>query len=562
MEDLVHQQRINDYQNRVADWVGRQGLFFQLRHASSIGRGSLLRKLGSFFLTLTIILILIGAVSYVILLKYLKSGSYSNSMASQLERHLSAEELEFSGFERSSGRAAFKDIEVVGGNESFFFDGKMSLFTAPVSFLSGLTVDWLPPSIKIQKADFEIKAGGGEEVSQAFDKVIASFDQTNGLENIEVVEASFDWGYSKLAYGRVEGSQLSAFLNEGRWDISLTGGTFQQNWLQNFTIESAEISLTRTGILIESLKLKLQDGTLDLNGTIAGTPQVPEFELFGEFEQLPVEKLMQLPGVRMQDYLSGFVSGTLKIEGSTDRIFTTTGEVILREGNVITVREKWDIFRTLSLLDKYRDYRRVNFTSGSFKFSTGHGGMELSEIDLHSTEDDEKFMSIKGSLKTHLPDQQEAAAALGITLTNGFGDGFEENATDLSSGFALESERISLKKATGGGKKVNDFGASVIDKGAKSNVGAAKEVVTSEDLDSKRLKAEMNVHRLKGEFSFGIQPNAFESYPALESIHREVVDGLRIVDVKIDGSFKDGSVQASELLLKQSKKARTKLPSQ
>jgi hypothetical protein len=57
VENPVDQQRLSEYQNRVSQWIGNQGLFFQLRYAKTIGTQSLFKNIGSLFVRLLIVLV-------------------------------------------------------------------------------------------------------------------------------------------------------------------------------------------------------------------------------------------------------------------------------------------------------------------------------------------------------------------------------------------------------------------------------------------------------------------------------------------------------------------------
>jgi len=67
VEEVAEKERLRDYQKRVADWIGNQGVFFQLRYARTVGAGSLLRQLGSLFAKLVVVFVFFAAVAYFLL---------------------------------------------------------------------------------------------------------------------------------------------------------------------------------------------------------------------------------------------------------------------------------------------------------------------------------------------------------------------------------------------------------------------------------------------------------------------------------------------------------------
>jgi len=530
VEDPVIQERLTRYQNRVADWMGEQGILFQIRHAGTIGSSNIGRKLGSMAFSMIIMVLVLMTVGYFGITHHFKSAGHRNKLLTQLQDALNAEECEGGGCEREPSSILFKDVSLTGSDSSFFTTGEMTLFSSPAGFLTGITDDWVTDSVQIKKVDFELKAGGDESMNQAFDLLVSTMDGSS-LSKVEINQASFDWGYSVLTYGRVEDSKLSARVSGGQWEISLSGGTFKQNWLDGFGIKSGKLIVSSSGIQIEELVLSKAGGFLNLKGTIAGTPVVPRFALTGDFEGLPVDELLSLPGIKVRDYMSGTISGDIEIEGSPDRVITTKGRVKLGAKDIFVLREKWHILSALSVLDKHRTYRRLNFTEGGFDFETGKGALTLSNIDILAREEDAKHVArLVGQLETRLPTQEEAAEAIGMTLTKGFNSGFSVDATDSSAAQALEDERISLKKAAGGGKK-NDFGDFFDAKRRDSDTR-----LIPEEIEGQRLRAQMNVHRINGNLDVVVSGDAFSQYPVLEEVYKLGDNGLRTISMAIDGT--------------------------
>lgn len=507
---------MSEFQTRVAEWISQQGILFQLRHANTIGGADLGKKLGSFIFSLGVLAIFAAIVCGVGMIYYFKSDQYQKKIEDDIVSALSLPHEEdeaglgSTGFERRKGRLVFNRLNLKGGEESFFFDASNQTFSGPVSFLGGVTESWSPGQIKIKRADYRLKAGGGEEMDQAF-TVIEESLAGKGPGRIEISSLTAEWGYSLLNYGQIEGSTMNARRSGKAWEVSLKGGTFRQNWLQDFEVIEGDLQVSKEGIAIKSLRLALEKGHLSLSGSIAGTARQPVFDLSGEFTSLPVQQLLRLPGVRVTDYLSGTVSGTIEISGSTDRVIETSGSLRLADGDELLLREKWPVLRALSILDRNRSYRRMTFTRGGLDFTTGNGGLTLSKVDLGAAEKGELIMRLVGDLETRLPNQGEAAAAAGIILTKGFGTGFETNATDLASAQSLEEERFGLKDAVGSSDE-NIFGLNVEDKEESNKLTEE----ARREMESRRLKMEMNIHRLEGELLLEVPVTALADYEALK----------------------------------------------
>lgn len=556
VQESVEQQRLEEYQNRVANWISEQGILFQLRHAGVMGGTNFLRKLAAFLFSLVIVFLIVAAISYGLLLRHYKSGSYAKNLSEQVQGGLAAEEVEFSGFSQSRTNATFRYLTLEGGDKSFFSSGKLTYFSAPMGFLEGVRGTWGPDSVRIKRADFEIKAGGEGEMDHAFDGILETLDGSS-LGHVEIDEASFDWGYSKLTYGRVAGSELDARLSEGKWYVTLKGGTFQQNWLQGCEIEKAELVISSTGIQVEAMDLKLGSGALSLAGEVAGTRSFPEFDLKGSYQGVAVEDMLNLPGIRVTDFLSGTISGDLKISGSTNKQIEMKGSAELQGNDVLVLRDQWEIIRNLSLLDKNRTYRRIDFSEGRFTFETGGGGLKLNDLVLSATDEksEEIYFSLVGALTTRLPSQVEAADMIGMVLTDGFSSRFGDDVTDLTAAKVLEDERMSLKKAAGGGKQ-SEFGQLLFDDSEEAEKKRIK--LAPKEIESQRLKSAMNVHKIEGELTLRVQEQTFDQYPILEGYYLKADDGMRELPLNLSGSFSDLTKKEAELMLMRSRQKQKK----
>lgn len=554
VDQSVDEKRLEEYQNRVSEWIGEQGIFFQLRYAGIVGNYSIMKQLGNLFIKLAVCIVALIGISYFFLNRHFGTDHYRESLSEQISEVLGVDEIEVVGFTRARGQGTFREINLSGGEGSFFMEGNVESMVAPFNFLSGISEKWAPNELNISRASFQLKAGGEEdEMQSAFTAILKTFDHEN-LESVKIEKLSIDWGYSKLTYGAIEESSFLAIYNEGVWEVTLEGGTFSQNWLQNFDLKSAKLLVTSTGVEVKSLKLALDDGTLDLSGFIGGTLGFPEFDLSGVMNNLPIAQLIQLPGVRVRDFIAGSISGDLAITGSTNRRIITTGKVSLVAPELITIRERWEILKTMSVLDINSSYRRVDFDRGEFEFTTSGGGLEINGLSLRAGD----LIQLKGDLVSTLPTQKEAADALGIVLTSGFSDGMKPDYTDTSSAQALENDRMTLKRVTGGGK-VNDLRIEVE---GVNNQGTGQQnlSLTPKELEAQRLRYEMNVHRIQGELLFGVTENSLINYPSLQQLYPADDDGWRWLPLNFQTTFSKISQMESQRLLDDSRIRIEKTP--
>ncbi|MDA7516839.1 hypothetical protein OAL53_00535 [Akkermansiaceae bacterium] len=542
MEDPVDQQRLNEYQSKVSDWIGRQGVLFQIRYARTVGAVTLGRHLSGLTLKLVLFLVVAGVCGFFVLNRYFDSPGYGERVAGQVANALGAGEVEVTGFSRNFAKGDFQFLELKGGEESFFYEAKFEKLRGEFSFLTGVTDSWRPSAISIKKADLRLKAGGSEdEMKLGFSSIIESL-KGQGISQIKIEDCSFSWGYSKLTFGMVRNSDFRAVLHEGIWEVELSGGTFQQNWLGPLAIKSADLKVGMGGIKIESLNLESNGGEADLKGSISGPVNMPTFDLAGGFNSLPIEKLIKINGVSTREYIEGRISGDLKIGGSSNRQVELSGQVKLDEKDSVTIRERWSLLRALSILDNERTYLRIDFNQGGFAFSTGGGGLEVSEINLNAGNQ----ARLLGSFKTRLPTQAEAAETLGIKLTNNFSLDY----TDSSAAQELENDRMRIDSRD----DELGFGVDIERSIDDGELEVPKAQLSVKELEALRMRQEMEVHRILGDLKLAVPASSFNSSKALLEIYPKDELGWRWIPIELNNAnFMNLSDKANELLLKQAR---------
>ena len=117
VEDPVDQQRLNEYQSKVTDWIGRQGVLFQFRYARTVGAVTLGRHLSGLLFKLVLFLIFAGVIGFFVLKRHFDSPEYGEKVAGQVAKALGAGEVEVTGFSRNFGKGDFQFLELKGGEE-------------------------------------------------------------------------------------------------------------------------------------------------------------------------------------------------------------------------------------------------------------------------------------------------------------------------------------------------------------------------------------------------------------------------------------------------------------
>ena len=524
VETGVDQQKIKEYEARVIDWMGSQGVLFQLRYARIISGGSLLKQLGFLLMRVVALLLVCAVIGYFALNRYFKSASYTDKMISRIENSFGLEEIESKSVSKSKGNMNFSKLYLKGGEDCFFYELEAKGIGAPVKFMDGITTEWNPSQIKMDLAEFSLKGGGSpEEMEKSFAGVVESL-KGEGITSILINDFSCDWGYTKVNYGRISNSKLNANLVNGVWEISLLGGTFQQNWLQGFSLNSGELKVTPTGIIISSLDLTKQESVLKLRGEIKGPASTPLFDLNGEFEYLEVSQLIDLDYVDVSRYLQGHISGDLKLSGSSNQKIRMTGQASISEGDGITIRERWPILKALSIIDMNHSFRKVDFTTGSFQFATENNTLELNEIDFVESD----HVLLKGALSVRLPNQQEAADLVGIVLTENFSN---KKITDSAFAQRLEDERISLTDALG---RANEGETSIF---TEMTLNESRDIEeNTNDAEEEILLKEMRIHRINGNLSIAVLKATFEDNERLAKAYPANEDGWCLLPIEVKNS--------------------------
>lgn len=546
MEEFAAKEKLKDYENRISDWIGSQGIFFQLRYARTIRANSLVRQFGNLAIKLLVISALILSLSYFILGRYFESDHYAEKMTKHVQEAFGVTEIEGKEFRRARGTGSYQGLTLTGGDRSFFYQSTMAGFRAPLSYFTGLSKKWAPDLINIERLEINLKSGGEEkEMREAFAVVLDSFGG-EGVRSIQVDDFSCDWGYSKLTYGSLGNTKMQAELKDGAWVVSFSGGTFQQNWIRNCEILNGEILINSSGLEVVALDLAHGQGSLKISGKVGAPIEKPNFDLKGIFKDLALDRFIDVSGETVREFLEGHISGDLRITGSTNSLIKVEGNAGVAEGLSLTIRERWPVLKAVSIMDPRRTFRRINFSEGGFEFTTQGGGLEVRNLSL-SAKDKAKLV---GDFKTRLPSQSEAARFLGITLTDGFSNDF----TDTSLAQKLEDDRMSLRDAFTKRERIDDF---EFDRSRYDAISREQEVQSSQkNLEGARLLGEMKVHRITGKMKLGIPESSFAENENLARLYPAEGDGWRWIDIPLENQqFSKISEEANERILEQ---ARTK----
>ena len=524
MSTKIDQERLNAFQGRMAGWVAKQGLVFQLRYGASI-QGAESTMIGRVTRLLTRLLFLL-LIAVLVLSIYLANRAdykwFLQDLDESISLALGAESAKVTAVDRKRGHLNLRRVTLVGGEDSFFYDAEIRGLRTRMGFLDGLGGQWDGDLVIMESLDLSLKSGAesDEEATQAF-QALFKIPENFNFQSIEVKSATIRWGYTALHRGSIEGANLKVRRrSEGGWQLVFTGGTFSQNWLRRFSIERLEVIVTEESVDFVEIKLTKEGGSVAMTGRLVSGGERPVLEGSGQIKGLPLWSVMD---AEYRDFIDGNVSGDIRFSGSTNSQdgFSIEVDVELQERDHVTLYSRFLPLQAVSALDRQRSYKKVRFSSGKFGIKTGGERMELSDVKLVA----QGMMSLEGELLVRRPTEDEVDEKLNRKKRPTVADGAEDDAEE-------EDEDITLKESIEAGKAADlrsveaALNRLIRDGSRGLNV---KMVIAAED-------REMQSYYIIGQMKIGITADVFDSSPELNRAYPvEAESGLRWLDVPIKG---------------------------
>jgi hypothetical protein len=498
--------RIQNFNDRLNQWIAGQGFWFQLKYSMS-GKKGLTGSGGYHFLRLVfrslMFLVVLGLAAGVYLIRLPNTEGYAEKMESSMKEALRGKEVMLEGFSRDQGRMGIVRLAVIGGENAFFTDFDAKNITSRMGLLDSVASPWRMDGLSMSDLVINIRAGAGDAAT-AERLGDTLFNALPGVEvdSIDCDNTTVTWGFTALSKGRIEGSQMKVRRRDNGWWIQFKGGTFSQNWLKGLEIQELAVTCTPDGVTVEKGLLRKGSGTVDVSGLTIRGAERPDVNGIAKLKNMPLNGMLP----EAAEYLvEGVVSGALRLSGSTNSQegIAMAGQIELGEGDWVVLREQIPLLRALRMVDSFNNYRRVRFLSGSFALESGGGSLRLEEIDLVAGD----LMTLKGGMVVRPPTKAEKEKSMehptpGSPVSVEAG-GIKQEGED---GFSLRrAAELSRKKAAGG---VQDglwqrYEATVEERAFQSEM-AAKLV---ESL------------RYEGEMEITLRPDAFDQAEPLKAAH-------------------------------------------
>lgn len=517
------------FNEQMNEWVSRQGLWFQLRHAAD-GQ-TLMARMARVGLRLAIFLIIGLLAFWFYLTKRVESLGFSNDIRVAIESTLKGSECKLGSIRKERDIATISELMIQGGDESFFHSLRARTIRLDMELTDGLFGRWDGGGVKLDRLDMQVKAGGSDDAGAAKSyKALFSDTGEFSFEWIEADKASVRWGYSENNRGWIVDSHLSAARKGDVWTLEFTGGTFSQNWLKNLKIGKMVVICDKEGVHIKEAELHREGGTLTFQLKVGSGGQ-PQLAGQVTLKSMPMKVL--LPS-HYHDWISGVISGKGTIGGSTN---SQEGVVLdldlaLEDGDVLVLRDTLPVLSALSVVDLYNSYRKVSFTEGKCHIRTGGNLLRVDHMDLRAGD----LLHLTGAIDVRPPTYAEIAKALDIEDERVVKDVIDENWEMKEEFLESPDARSSVADAARGTGEVVTGGAS----------GDAN---SPNDIRKISILAERSVRRFSGDVKVGLKRDAFDKAPKLKETYPvDEATGRIWMDVPMTGRLQTLTLDLAEKL--------------
>jgi hypothetical protein len=532
-------EQLQNFHQRLGQWVSGQGFWFQLRYSLS-GAGDegaltfhILRLTTRIFLFL---LLLVGG-GVVFLIKQSGSASFREDIQAVFLKRLGGEELQMQGLVSDRGQFSISRLALTGKEGTFFTELEMRNLKCKRGIFTSLSEAWDPGVVTISRVDLSLRAGS-DSPETAKEMADVYFQEMDGLklQSMVVKDMSIRWGYSERTRGSIIGSTMTVDRLPDGWKLRFRGGTFSQNWLKRLDIVDLVVQFDRNGLIIEDAVFRKNEGFVTFHGIKVKAGDRPEIS--GRIKMRKVNLSALLP-VAARNFVEGSISAELNVFGSTNSTEGVgyEGDLILEGEDFITIRDRIHILRALSVVDAFNNYRRIEFRKGSFRMKTHAGRMEISRLNLMAG----ALFRMNGSLTARQSTAEEIQSS-SRSLSKVYDESGILSDDELDNSNSME---ITLEGAAKEADEAKRQG--FIKQGDESlfqKLGINVENRRLEELSSERLSRAL---RYEGTFEISLPKEVFDKAPKLKDIYPLRDDMGRIrMRVPLEGLIYDLTLEQTD----------------
>lgn len=539
MNGQPESEQLQNFHERLNQWVSSQGFLFQLRYSLSGGgsRGALAFHFLKMLARVGIFVIIIAVGFWLFLFNQTRTAGYVEKLSASIKEKFSAHEIELKGFSRDQGEFYISRMAMIGGDETFFTGLELRNLKCNMGLLDSLGKNWDPGLIEINQADVSIRAGAdSKETSKAIADVLFQDTGRVKITSIQVKDMSLKWGYSERTRGEIYGSKMRARKIPSGWSLSFSGGTFSQNWLKRLEIIELNVVFGPQGIVFEKALFKKGQGYVTLTDLKVKAGERPDIS--GKMNLRKMDISLLLP-VGLRGFVEGNVSGDFKVFGSSNSSEGVgfEGDIVLEGEDTLILRDRVHLLRAFSVVDAFNNYHRVDFTNGSFNLKTHAGRLSLRNVNLKAGD----LMTLQGGMVARIPTSEE-------TLVLRDRDEFSEailTEEELASGV----DNVTLRGAAEQTRTGRDIGFGKVDEdslfGRLGQTGYTRRI---EEMAAERLTRS---YRYEGRFNVTLKKEAFARAPQLaEAYPVSETTGRISIDVPIEGILYDLTMEQADEIYK------------
>lgn len=542
----VNQKKLDQFQTRMSAWVAGQGLLFQLSHGGRGASSAIMGWVTRITLRLSIFLAVGAVLLYGYLIRKPFSPSFGESLRLAVQEGLGAESVEMGPTGRKEGQLDLSSLEMEGSEGAFFDRLRARNIKTRMRILSGTAGVWRGEVVSAEQLDVKVKSGSERLDSEKVYGAIFHAGEGFTFDRVEVEDATILWGYSASTAGEIRNTKLSGKRNETGWRLKMKGGTFSQNWLKDLTIDSLECQISSEGLQIVDAQFSKGEGKMVLAGRVRGPVVDPQVELSGNMKGFPLAGCLQS---EVAAVLNGRVSGEVQLGGSPYGAsgITVSSQIVLAPGDEIIVTDEIELLDVISLVDRYRSYKKIRFRSGGFDLETGKNVAVISDIRLEAKD----HARLEGGFLSRRPSDKEISKAIFETEIERDGGSSGDTTVDGNLEEGASAPEFNLADAARAARSVSDSGETIRT--------IFQSEVFGEEVQQREEAARANYRRipyLEGEVRMGLNARAFEEKrsPALAQMFPvEEGSGLRWLRIRLDQSLPFAGADLAEKILSHGK---------
>lgn len=539
MNAQTESEQLQNFHQRLGQWVSGQGFWFQLRYSlSGAGnKGALTYHILRLMTRIFVFLLLLAGGGVVFLIKQTGSAPFRQDIQDAFLKRLGGEELQMQGLLSDRGQFSIGRLALTGKEGTFFTELEMRNLKCKRGIFTSLREVWDPGVVTISRADLSLRAGA-DSPEAAKEMADVYFQDMGGLklQSMVVKDMSIRWGYSERTRGSIIGSTMTADRLPDGWKLRFRGGTFSQSWLKRLDIVDLVVQFDRNGLIIEEAVFRKNEGFVTFHGVKVKAGDRPEIS--GRIKMRKVNLSALLP-VAVRNFVEGSISAELNVFGSTNSTEGVgfEGDLILEGEDFITIRDRIHILRALSVVDAFNNYRRIEFRKGSFRMKIHAGRVEISRLNLMAGE----LFRMNGSL-TARPSTAEEIQSSAESLSKVYDESGILSDEELDNSNNME---ITLEGAAKEGDEAKRQG--FIKQGDESlfqKLGVNFENRRLEELSAERLSRAL---RYEGTFEISLPKEVFDKAPKLRDTYplRDAM-GRILMRVPLDGLIYDLTLEQAD----------------